>query len=179
MHLERIVINIPGSVSEVLVGEKLESAANMLPEHGVVHYNRRKCIKDIRRPFPDFPVFPIKPGEESKRLSVVEDLAGRLLEAGIAGMGFISAIGGGVVCDIAGFLGSIYMRGIRFAYVSTTLLSQVDASTGGKNGVNAGHAKNMLGCFSQPEFVICDTGMLSTLPEEEYLSDCLSLSRRV
>ncbi len=174
-HLERIVINIPGSVSEVLVGEKLESVKNMLPENGVVIITDENVYRIYGGRFPDFPVFTITPGEESKRLSTIEDLAGRLMDAGIDRDGFILAIGGGVVCDIAGFLGSVYMRGIRFAYISTTLLSQVDASTGGKNGVNAGHAKNMLGCFSQPEFVICDTGMLATLPEDEYLSGLAEL----
>jgi len=174
-QLERIVLNIPGSVSEVLVGAELESAGDMLPEHGVVIITDDNVLRIYGDRFPRFPVFSIKPGEESKKLSTVEDLAGRLMEAGIDRDGFILAIGGGVVCDIAGFLGSNYMRGIRFAYVSTTLLSQVDASTGGKNGVNAGHAKNMLGCFNQPEFVICDTGMLATLPEDEYLSGLAEL----
>ena len=80
-----------------------------------------------------------------------------------------------MVCDLAGFLASIYMRGIRCGYVSTTLLSQVDASTGGKNGVNLGGTKNMLGNIRQPEFVICDPAMLITLPEEEYLSGLAEL----
>ncbi len=64
---------------------------------------------------------------------------------GIDRSGFILAIGGGVVCDLAGFLASVYMRGIGCGYVSTSLLSQVDASTGGKNGVNLGGTKNMIG----------------------------------
>jgi 3-dehydroquinate synthase len=85
------------------------------------------------------------------------------------------AIGGGVVCDIAGFLASIYMRGIRCGYVSTSLLSQVDASTGGKNGVNLGGTKNILGVIRQPEFVICDQTMLSTLPDDEFLSGMAEL----
>ncbi len=67
------------------------------------------------------------------------------------------------------------MRGIRCGYVSTTLLSQVDASTGGKNGVNLGSTKNVLGCFKQPEFVICDQVMLQTLPEDEYFSGLAEL----
>jgi len=83
---------------------------------------------------------------------------------------FIVGIGGGVVCDIAGFVASIYLRGVRFGFVSTTLLSQVDASVGGKNGVNLGGYKNMMGVFNQPEFVICDMDLLKTLPERELLS---------
>jgi 3-dehydroquinate synthase len=67
------------------------------------------------------------------------------------------------------------MRGIGFGFVSTSLLSQVDASVGGKNGVNVGPIKNILGNFAQPEFVICDTGMLKTLPDDEYLSGLAEL----
>ena len=83
---------------------------------------------------------------------------------------FIVAIGGGIVCDVAGFAASVYMRGLRYGFVSTTLLSQVDASVGGKNGVNFRGYKNMLGVFNQPEFVIMDTAMLQTLSRQEYCS---------
>jgi 3-dehydroquinate synthase len=112
----------------------------------------------------------IPPGEKSKKLAVIEDLSARLIELGIGRNGFLLAIGGGVVCDITGFLASVYMRGIRSGFISTSLLSQVDASIGGKNGVNIGNAKNMVGTFSQPEFVLCDPDMLQTLPADEYLS---------
>ena len=78
-------------------------------------------------------------------------------------------IGGGVVCDITGFVASTYMRGLRFGYVATSLLAQVDASVGGKNGVNYGGYKNLVGTFNQPEFVICDPHLLKTLPEKEIL----------
>jgi len=125
--------------------------------------------------FPKIPVFSLSPGEESKKLEVIEYLAEQLLLAGIDRSGFVLAVGGGVVCDIAGFLASVYMRGIRCGYVSSTLLSQVDASTGGKNGVNLGGTKNMLGTIRQPEFVICDPGMLQTLPDQEYLSGLAEL----
>jgi len=117
----------------------------------------------------------ISPGEGSKKLEVIEHLAEKLLEAGIDRTGFILAVGGGVVCDIAGFLASVYMRGIRCGYVSSSLLSQVDASTGGKNGVNCGGFKNILGIIRQPEFVICDPSMLRSLPEAEYLSGLAEL----
>ena len=82
---------------------------------------------------------------------------------------FIIGIGGGIVCDITGFVASIYLRGVRFGFVSSTLLSQVDASVGGKNGVNFKGYKNMIGVFNQPEFVICDLNLLKTLPKKEIL----------
>jgi 3-dehydroquinate synthase len=168
--LERIVIDIPGSRSEILVGEKWETVSRMIPEKGFVIITDDNVKRLYGRNFPDAPVLSVTPGEGSKRLEVIGDLAKGLLNLGIDRSGFILAIGGGVVCDLAGFLASVYLRGIGCGYVSSSLLSQVDASTGGKNGVNLGGTKNILGVIRQPEFVICDTSMLLTLPDDEYLS---------
>jgi 3-dehydroquinate synthase len=173
--LERIVINIPGNRSEILVGESWESVSERLPQTGVVIITDENVKSIYGDRFPAFQVITVPPGEGSKKLEVVEHLAQDLLNMGIDRSGFVLAIGGGVICDLAGFLASIYMRGIRCGYVSSSLLSQVDASTGGKNGVNMGGTKNVLGIIRQPEFVICDTSMLLTLPEEEYLSGLAEL----
>jgi 3-dehydroquinate synthase len=173
--LERIVITASGTISEIFVGKPWETVAEMLPESGVVIITDENVFNIYGNRFPAFPVSKIIPGEESKRLKIIENLAEQLLEKGIDRSGFILAVGGGVVCDIAGFLASVYMRGIRFGYVSSSLLSQVDASTGGKNAVNLGEIKNVIGNFRQPEFVICDTVMLRTLPEQEYLSGLAEL----
>ena len=168
--MERIRIDIPGVKSEILIGESWENVRKLLPAGGVVIITDHNVKALYGDRFPEVPVFSVDPGEGSKRLSVIESLAEKLMEAGIDRSGFILAVGGGVVSDVAGFLASVYMRGIRCGYVSTTLLSQVDASTGGKTGVNLGETKNMLGIIRQPEFVICDPGMLLTLSEDEYLS---------
>jgi 3-dehydroquinate synthase len=173
--LEKITINTPGFRSEILVGEKWESVTGLLPEKGAVIITDHNVSRLYGGKFPKVLVFSISPGEGSKKLEVIENLAEKLLEAGIDRTGFVLAVGGGVVCDVAGFLSSIYMRGIRCGYVSSTLLSQVDASTGGKNGVNLGGIKNMLGNIRQPEFVICDPAMLLTLPDKEYLSGLAEL----
>lgn len=173
--MERIFVNTPGSRSEILVGENWESVREMLPERGVVIITDDNVRNLYGDKFPPVPVFSVSPGEESKKLAVIENLAGKMLDAGIDRSGFILAVGGGVVCDLAGFLASVYMRGIGCGYVSTSLLSQVDASTGGKNGVNLGGTKNMIGVIRQPEFVICDTAMLATLSEQEYLSGLAEL----
>lgn len=168
--MENIVINTPGSRSEIIVGAGWESAADLLPGSGVVIITDDNIRRIYGDRFPEVPVFSVLPGEESKKLKVIEELAEKLLAAGIDRNGFVLAVGGGVVCDLAGFLASVYLRGIRCGYVSSSLLSQVDASTGGKNGVNLGGTKNILGIIRQPEFVICDPAMLLTLSEEEYLS---------
>jgi 3-dehydroquinate synthase len=173
--LEKITIHTPGFRSEILVGERWDAVSGLLPEKGVIIITDDNVSRLYGDKFPKIPVFSLSPGEESKKLEVIEYLAEQLLLAGIDRSGFVLAVGGGVVCDIAGFLASVYMRGIRCGYVSSTLLSQVDASTGGKNGVNLGGTKNMLGTIRQPEFVICDPGMLQTLPDQEYLSGLAEL----
>jgi 3-dehydroquinate synthase len=106
-------------------------------------------------------------GEETKTLATIERIYGRLLEMGADRSTFIAAVGGGVVCDIAGFAASTYMRGLPFGFAATTLVAQVDAAVGGKNGVNFGGYKNMVGVFQQPLFVICDPDVLRTLPRRE------------
>lgn len=118
---------------------------------------------------PQWDVIEIGTGEAVKTMETVASIYQRLVELEIDRSCFIVGIGGGIVCDIAGFVASTYMRGLSFGFVSTTLLSQVDASVGGKNGVNFHGYKNMVGVFNQPLFVICDTRMLRTLPRREFL----------
>lgn len=173
--MEKITINTSGARSEIYAGGQWETAFRLIPPKNVIIVTDENVKNLYGEKFPEIPVLTIKPGEESKRIGVIESLAEKLLGAGIDRSGFVLAVGGGVVCDVAGFLASIYMRGIRCGYVSTTLLSQVDASTGGKTGVNMGGMKNMLGTFRQPEFVICDTSMLKTLPVDEYHSGLAEL----
>ena len=106
-------------------------------------------------------------GEANKSLQSVAAIYDRLMAMGADRSTFILAIGGGIVTDIAGFVATTYMRGLDFGFLSTTLLAQVDASIGGKNGVNVGGYKNMVGTFSHPRFVISDVEMLRTLPPRE------------
>lgn len=117
--------------------------------------------------FPDGPVITVGTGEKIKTLATVEYILRELVDLGCDRSSFVLGIGGGIVCDITGFAASVFLRGVKFGFVSTSLLSQVDASVGGKNGINLDDYKNMVGVFNQPEFVICDIDMLTTLPESE------------
>jgi 3-dehydroquinate synthase len=119
--------------------------------------------------FPGLPVVEIEPGEGSKDLRTVERVHLEFLGLELDRSSFVVAIGGGVVCDLAGFAASTYMRGVRFGFVPTTLLAQADAAIGGKNGVNVGGMKNIAGLFRQPEFVLIDISLLETLPVRERL----------
>ena len=106
-------------------------------------------------------------GEKSKTIDTVLRLSGELTERGADRQSGIIALGGGVVGDLAGFLASIYMRGVPFIQVPTTLMAQVDSSIGGKTGVDLPFGKNMLGTFTQPRAIFINTCFLQTLPDEE------------
>lgn len=108
-------------------------------------------------------------GETAKCLSNIERICRRLLELGVDRSSVIVGVGGGVACDIAGFVASIFMRGLAFGFAPTSLLAQVDASIGGKNGVNLDGYKNIIGVFNQPRFVLVDVDVLRTLAEREIL----------
>lgn len=112
----------------------------------------------------------IKSGEENKTLKTVEKIIEQLVEIEADRRTLIIGFGGGMVCDITGFVAGIFMRGASFGFVATTLLAQVDAAIGGKNGVNFNNYKNYIGSIIQPEFVICDARVLKTLPEDDYKS---------
>ncbi len=107
-------------------------------------------------------------GEKHKTLKTVEGLARKLVKHGADRKSVIIALGGGVVGDMAGFLAAIYMRGIDFVQVPTTLLAQVDASIGGKTGVDLAEGKNLVGAFHHPQAVLIDPDVLTTLPDREY-----------
>ena len=115
------------------------------------------------------PVLWVHASEQEKTLATIERLTARLLELQAGRDTMLIGLGGGIVTDLTGFLAGIYKRGVRFGLVPTTLLAQVDAAIGGKNGVNFDRYKNMLGTFRAAEFVYIDTDFLQTLPRRELL----------
>lgn len=106
-------------------------------------------------------------GEHSKNASTWESLTNDLLRKGLGRDGCVIALGGGVTGDLAGFVAATYMRGVRLVQIPTTLLAMIDASIGGKTGIDAGAGKNLIGAFHQPEVVLIDPLVLRTLPHEE------------
>lgn len=114
----------------------------------------------------DIIVFP--PGEENKTLETVGEIHRQLVARGANRDSFIVGFGGGIVTDVVGFVACTFMRGVRFGFIPTTLLAMVDASIGGKNGVNLDGYKNMVGNFKQPDWILMDPGFLKTLPEREF-----------
>ncbi len=113
-------------------------------------------------------VLTLTAGESHKTLRTAGRLYSQLLAAGLDRSGAIVALGGGVVNDLAGFVAATYLRGVRFIPCPTSLVAMVDASIGGKTGVDLPIGKNLVGAFKQPELVLADVDTLNTLPEEEY-----------
>lgn len=118
--------------------------------------------------FKNWNTIVLKPGEEFKVQATVDAVISQLIEMGADRKTTLVGVGGGVITDLTGYIASVYMRGIPFGFVPTTLLAMVDASIGGKNGIDVGIYKNMVGTIRQPKFILHDTAFLATLPESEW-----------
>jgi 3-dehydroquinate synthase len=155
-----------GSVVTGLTSEQLpEYIPNDAPVIAIVDEQVREWFS---RYFPSIPYISMQAAETVKTLETIEKLTLSLLNEEADRTFFLLGVGGGIVSDITGFLAATYMRGVRFGFIPTTLLAQVDAALGGKNGVNVSGYKNITGTFTQPEFVLCTTDVLSTLPDRVF-----------
>jgi 3-dehydroquinate synthase len=158
-----------GGTSTVVIGRVLDRLDTFLPkDKKVVVITDPNVYQYYSAIIDRYEHILIGLGEEHKTLATLETIYSELIARGADRETFILGFGGGIVTDIAGFAASTWMRGVRFGFVATSLLAQVDASVGGKNGVNCDGYKNMVGTFNQPEFVLCDPAVLKTLPEREF-----------
>lgn len=164
--------------SEIFIGPLADILSGVLPEGRVVVVSDSTIDRLYHSVLAQYDTVLIGLGESVKTMQTVEMIYRRFIELGVDRSTFVLAVGGGIVTDVAGFAASTYMRGVKFGFVSTTLLGQVDASVGGKNGVNVDGYKNMAGTFTQPQFVICDPALLRTLPEREFRPGWPRWSRR-
>lgn len=154
-------------LSKIWIDESLRNLEKYLSGKRTVIVTDVNVDRYYREQFQGFDVVVIPTGEEIKNLATVGDIYERFLDLDVDRSCLIVGIGGGIVCDITGFAASTYMRGLPFGFVSSSLLAQVDAGIGGKNGVNFRGYKNLIGVFNQPHFIICDLEMLKTLPKNE------------
>jgi len=166
------VLTVTGKLgdSTIRVGESFRNLSRYIPSGKTVIVTDGNVREAYGRFFPAAEVITIGTGEGIKTLDTVGSIYEALIRCEADRSTFILGIGGGIVCDVTGYAASTFMRGLPFAFVATTLLAQVDAAVGGKNGVNWEGYKNMIGVFRQPEFVICDPVLLWTLPRREILS---------
>jgi 3-dehydroquinate synthase len=160
---------------EVHVGDVGSLLHLLLPAQRCIFITDDNVYRIYREFFSNRETIVIQSGEAYKSIETVYDIYLELIEMGADRKTFLVGMGGGVVTDIAGFVASTYMRGLDFGFISTTLLGQIDAVIGGKNGVNIDRFKNMAGTFSQPAFIINDPSFFHTLPENEFINGSAEL----
>jgi len=136
----------------------------------VFHLYGKDVISSLKRPGLQIFEWLMPEGERFKSFRVLEEAVIFLAEHGFERNDLVVALGGGVVGDLAGFSAAVYLRGIPFIQVPTTLLAQIDSSVGGKTGINLAVGKNMVGAFHQPSLVVIDTETLLTLPKRELVA---------
>lgn len=178
--MEEIRIVIGGrTASRVISAESIQALTPLLEAYPKVFlvYDRNVAwvTQEIAAACPPAGMKVLDASEKAKDMATVLDLCSWLLEAGADRSSLLLAVGGGITTDLAGFAACIYRRGIRFAFVPTTLLAQVDAAIGGKTGVNFLDFKNMLGVIRQPEFTFECAQVLRTLPRRDFLSGAAEL----
>jgi 3-dehydroquinate synthase len=150
--------------------EDLSKFVNLMDYSKVILILDENVYRLWKDRFTNFQYLIVPSGEEQKSLMVVEQLIQQLIDLDADRSTLLIGVGGGVVCDITGFVGAVFMRGIAVGLVPTTLLAQVDAAIGGKNGVNTGDYKNMIGTIVQPTFILSDSSFLNTLPDVEFVN---------
>ena len=150
--------------------------ANFSKLHDLVDKGNSVLITDenifakLSEKFSGWKTIVIKAGEQYKNQQAVDDIVRQLIELNADRQTFIVGVGGGVVTDITGYAASIYMRGVKFGFVPTSILAMVDASIGGKNGVDVGVYKNLVGVINHPQFLLYDYSFLETLQREEWIN---------
>ncbi|HHT90401.1 MAG: 3-dehydroquinate synthase [Bacillota bacterium] len=173
--MQTVQVNLgPSSYSLQITPGLLDDLQDLLPpaEGGVVITDEAVDALYGRSPAWDLTMHKIviAPGEEEKNLQTAAAILDRMQKSGLTRHSIVVALGGGVVGDLAGFCASVYMRGIPYIQVPTTLLAQVDSAVGGKTGVNLPGGKNMVGSFYQPQGVFIDPRTLQTLPQRHFIS---------
>lgn len=163
-----------GDITASSLDEKLSSTYADVKKVVIVDENSRvNCLEYMLTNFSglsDAEIILLPAGEDNKQLNIVGSVWEALTEYGVTRHDVIINLGGGMITDLGGFVASCFKRGLDFINIPTTLLSMVDASIGGKTGVNLGHYKNQIGVFSDPVAVYIDPVFLSTLPGYELLS---------
>jgi 3-dehydroquinate synthase len=178
-----IARNLLGRIGEILRSYKIQAPTAVITDRRVPGDHRSKLVNSLvaskletvflHKAEPSLDIEPgkaliVDEGESTKSMEQVAKLLSTLAVLKIPRSGTVVALGGGVTGDLAGFVAAIYLRGIAFVQVPTTLLAMVDSSVGGKTGVNLPEGKNLVGAFHQPRLVVADLDTLATLPPREF-----------
>ena len=166
--MQSYTLKFPSGATEYIFETGLEQLWQKAPAENSIIITDAHVAALYGHLFSNYRVLTIPAGEQAKTWQTVELLVKKLIDLEADRQSVLVGIGGGVVTDITGFVAGIYMRGIRFGFVPTTVLGMVDAAIGGKNGVNVDMHKNMIGTIRQPAFIFYYTEFLLSLPDEQW-----------
>lgn len=161
-------IRFTNTTVDYYFGEGLPVLKKVVDAKNTIIVTDENVFQNHPKRFKGWNTIVLKPGEAYKIQPTVDSVIEQLIERNADRSTTLVGVGGGVITDLTGYIASVYMRGIPFGFVPTTLLSLVDASIGGKNGIDVGKYKNMVGTIHQPSFLLHDYGFLNTLPEPEW-----------
>jgi 3-dehydroquinate synthase len=181
--LDRVVVAIPGSPHEVVIGRRLAhllppalrrsgagEAVLLVTDPAVGAAHAQPMLEALERAGFAAHLHTLPDGEDAKRMEALAGLYDRLASLRLDRAGTLVALGGGTVGDVTGFAAATWLRGIRYVQVPTTLLAMVDSSIGGKTAINLPSGKNLVGAVHQPAAIFCDLDYLTTLPDPEFRS---------
>jgi 3-dehydroquinate synthase len=166
-NMKSKIINWPSGKTEIVFGGISELIEKFLSDRKLIFLCDENILRLYSELFNNHKLIKIKASEKAKSLKLIEEIYSKLLEWEADKNTILVAVGGGITCDIAGFVASTFYRGMPLVLVPTTLLSMVDAAIGGKNGVNFNEHKNLIGTIRQPEKILVDTNFLKTLPSAQ------------
>jgi 3-dehydroquinate synthase len=162
--MHKTILQTANGHSEIIIPGGFEDISQFSSKENAVLLVDENVLKIYPDKLSDFHVIPISVNEKQKDISQVITIFDEFLKLEVDRSWTVIGVGGGITTDITGFVASTYLRGLKFGFVSTTLLGQVDAAIGGKNGVNFQSYKNIIGNIRQPGFVICHADSLKSLP---------------
>jgi 3-dehydroquinate synthase len=160
--------NYKGIATQFYFNSKFHQLQYLIDYSNAVFITDENVFEHHATKFKNLNTIVIKAGEQFKVQKTLDSIVQQLIQFKANRKTILIGVGGGVVTDITGYVASVFMRGIEFGFVPTTLLCLVDASIGGKNGIDVGEFKNMVGTINQPKFILHDISFLNTLPENEW-----------
>jgi len=166
----KLVYRFSGKTTTYYFDVELAYLEKLVDKAQAVILTDDNVFRSHQKKFKGWNTIVIQAGEAFKVQDTVNSVIGQLIAMGADRKTFLIGIGGGVVTDIAGYVAAVYMRGISFGFLPTSILAMVDASIGGKNGIDVGLYKNLVGTIRQPEFLLYDFSLLKSLPDEEWVN---------
>lgn len=166
--MEKITTRFSNASTDFYFDSSIAELKNITDKKSAIIITDENVFKAHEKKFKGYNTIVLKPGEEFKIQATVDSIIDTLIKMQADRKSVLVGVGGGVITDLTGYVASVYMRGISFGFVPTSILDLVDASIGGKNGIDVGVYKNLVGIIRQPSFILHDVSLLQSLPQSEW-----------